>query len=148
MNINQWKQKGKIYIWKYHDNPRNYHGWHFTGDSLGCDSLIEFLTLLSSAELGTYRTLKLNHPTPNQHRVPGCKKKVLPEQKLIIERSNSSDAWEIMNLQGKLKFELGASQIDQFISGVKDVKIGNGDYSIKNLWFWWNLSGYVQRIQL
>jgi hypothetical protein len=141
MNINKWKQSGNIYIWKYRSNPRNYPGWHLNADKQGCDSLIEFLSLLSDEDSGLKRTINLSKPDSRQYNVPTSQYKVKAEAKLVIIKSPKENDFHFSYDSDKLTLNIGGSQIPEFVRGLTDVANGKGDYCIgddgQELWFWW-----------
>ncbi|MCF1423247.1 hypothetical protein [Mangrovimonas futianensis] len=48
--IEKHKVSGKVYVWTYKDNNRNYPGWNFTTDLKASESLSELLNLMSDCE--------------------------------------------------------------------------------------------------
>ncbi len=30
--VAKWRQRGRVYLWQYQENTRNYPGWHMTAD--------------------------------------------------------------------------------------------------------------------
>jgi hypothetical protein len=44
--VARWKQQGRVYLWRYKENRKNYPGWHFTADAVACNALLELFELM------------------------------------------------------------------------------------------------------
>ena len=69
---NAWKQSGRISLWRYTENQRNFPGWHLNGDADGCQSLLALLDALAADGEGS-RTVAIIAPTKTQLSVPNNK---------------------------------------------------------------------------
>jgi hypothetical protein len=69
--IDRWKQKGAAYLWRYATQRRNFPGWNFTADAVGCQSLIELIDLMLSNEWSATQTIRLHQPTDSIASLPG-----------------------------------------------------------------------------
>ena len=146
MNINQWKQKGEIYLWRYVGNPINYAGWHLSCNKEGCESFLELLGCFVGSSENAKRTVNISAPKNNQLKVPNCNGKFRSPPKLFISYdSKNNEAWDFSEETEKVALSVGKMYLEKIKSGVSDVSQGKGDYSIgekgKELWFWWSLNG-------
>jgi len=62
--INEWKQAGALYLWRYTENQRNYPGWHLAADKTGFAALTDLLTRLLRAGDAASRTTQIAPPSP------------------------------------------------------------------------------------
>ena len=142
MSVNNWKQKGNIYLWRYAGNPKNYSGWHLTGDNEGVESLLELLGLMLEENSGSNRTFRLSKPGMDITSVVGCRDRMIAESKVKF-CYEVSEATELNINPNSDDFEIviNRNSTNHLIFGLKDVKNGKGDYSTgqkqNKLWFWW-----------
>ena len=140
MHPNEWKQSGKIYLWRYESNPRNYRGWHLNCDETGCDSLTSLISSFSELEESERRTVLLSKPTSHQLAVPGCNQKALSDERLVI---GNSDQWALRSESGKTYLNICQDHIPKMIQGISEIKVGKGDRFIgkqgNEIWFWWDV---------
>jgi len=152
--VNKWKQSGKVYLWKYKENTKNYPGWHLHADDEGCASLLILIDSMKKAQFPSERTLNIKPPTPKILMVPnnrGGKAKWVTVDKIKIKAvkgDSSSEEWSLIHDHPKLFLTVGENMLKAFEKGIKDITKGKGDYSIgheketkeyepSNLWFWW-----------
>lgn len=57
---------GRVSLWRYTENERNYPGWNLNADAAGCRSLLELLDALTITGAGG-RTVTVTQPTSEQH---------------------------------------------------------------------------------
>ncbi len=69
-NVDKWKQEGRLYLWRYTENTRNYPGWHLTADDACCHSLADLIERMLSARWSSQKPLVLTPPTKEVLRVP------------------------------------------------------------------------------
>lgn len=67
--VNTWRQSGRVSLWRYTENERNYPGWNLNADAAGCRSLLELLDALTITGAGG-RMVTVTQPTSEQLRVP------------------------------------------------------------------------------
>ena len=142
MITDKWKQSGSIFLWRYEENPKNYRGWHLIADSKGVRSLMELIDLMLKSSDEARRSIKINIPTENELRVPGCKKKAISTTKFVLlKKKDNSDCWSIFEEQDAIKLEAGDNALRQLKNGLTDIQNNKGDYFIgttgHELWFWW-----------
>ncbi len=141
-----WKQSGRISLWRYTENERNYPGWNLNADSVGCKSLLELVDALVAESCGS-RTINLTEPSQAQLRVPGntggAAAWVVPV-KLRVTISDARSDWHFPQDLDPARIEFGSDWVAPLREGVASMSAGRGDYSIGNdkngslkLWFWW-----------
>jgi hypothetical protein len=138
MNLNQWKKKGSIAIWRYHPINKNFPGWHMTACTVGYHSLLEYLSLLDASPLGSYRTIKLDRPDVWS---ASSKLKKTGELKVIISLIEANDFWQLVNEEGKLFVTISKSNLNLLTDGIRMTIAGEYDFSVgktsgQHLWFW------------
>ena len=142
---NSWKQSGRISLWRYTENERNFPGWHINADSAGCESLLALLEVLS-ADGGGSRTVAIATPTKAQLDVPnnkaGLATWVAPD-KLRMTFSPNPEEWFFSSAIDPAEITVGTSWLAPLREGIAGIPNGHGDYSIGDrksglpLWFWW-----------
>ncbi|MGS1079888.1 hypothetical protein [Pseudoxanthomonas beigongshangi] len=140
-----WRQSGRISLWRYTENERNYPGWHFNADAAGCHSLVALLDALSRDGEGT-RTVSISAPTNDQLRVPNNKSGLAAWQapdKLKVILSARPDDWSFPPAIEPAVVTLGTSWLAPLSEGIQGIAKGRGDHAIgskdHHLWFWWCL---------
>ncbi|MCV6622880.1 MAG: hypothetical protein OIF51_14140 [Cellvibrionaceae bacterium] len=138
MEPNQWNQKGKIYLWSYEGNPKNYSGWHLHCDKDGAASLAELISSFSNVSEACHRTVVLSRPNEQQLRVPNCSAKAMSDKKLVVSKQGK---WGIESKDGKTYFCFDAEHLSKLVDAILGIPDGKGDFNIGTkgnwLWFWW-----------
>ena len=152
--VNTWKQSGKIYLWKYEENTKNYPGWHLHANNEGCASLQELIELMVKAKFSSERTISIIPPTAKILMVPnnkGGKAKWLSVDRIkvkFVKGESDSEEWSLQHKHPQLFLTIGENKLKALEKGIKDIAKGKGDYSIgykeettdsepSCLWFWW-----------
>jgi len=140
----QWRQAGKVNLWRYVDEPKNYRGWHFAADAAGCDSLLELISLMDAATYTAKQTVMLTRPSIVQTQVPGYAGRHQSYGRWHVHHSKTKFAlrhWRLIASGDEVTLELGTAHLDKLRQGFEDVRRGSGDYCIgeegMDLWFWW-----------
>lgn len=138
MNLNDWKLKGSISIWRYEPLKKNFPGWHMTATHDGYDSILSLIELLEASPFGSKRTIELVAPDAWS---ASSELKKTAEQKVIIYLVESDSHWLLESIDGKLHLKLGLSSLSCFRKGILDARNGKYDFSVggtkgQNLWFW------------
>ena len=149
-NVERWRQKGEVFLWRYRDKPRNFPGWHLTASAEGAASLLELLRLMRDARYASKQIVTISDPTPRILRVPNYIRGV--GQWRSAERWQLSYAkgraepgeWKLVFTGKELQLSVGETYLLKLIKGVEDVSRGIGDYSISGddagfhecIWFW------------
>ena len=142
-SVNSWKQSGRISIWRYTENERNYPGWHLNADRVGCQSLLALLDALVADGAGS-RSIAITPPTKTQLGVPnnrhGQAAWVAPA-KLRLTLSPVADQWSFPPDLDPAALVVGPTWLQALREGIDGIPEGRGDYSIGKgslpLWFWW-----------
>jgi hypothetical protein len=144
--VAQWKQAGRISLWRYVEHSRHFPGWHLNADQDGCQSLARLLELFSIDCAGS-RTVELAAPTEAQLRVPNNKGGLAPciaPAKLKITFSQEPDHWSFPPETEPATLAVGKIWIEAIRQGLADIPMRRGDYSVGPrqsslpLWFWWS----------
>ncbi len=138
----RWQQRGKIYLWQYTENTRNFPGWHLVVDSTASDSLAALVASLSEAQEPIHRTLQISRPTQNVLRIPnnkdGLARFSAPEKLVIYFDPTSEGLWAFEWVDDVAEWRLGANSITELGSALAnpneffDRMFGKD----KPLWFW------------
>ena len=68
--IAKWVQNGKVFLWRYTENTRNYTGWHLALDVLGGNSLLTLFSSMKVLNQPTMRTIRLSKPGSDVLAIP------------------------------------------------------------------------------
>ncbi len=138
MHLNQWNQKGKVYLWRYEGNPKNYSGWHLHCDKAGASSLAELISALTHLDSRFHRTVNLTQPTHQQLGVPNSSAKAISDTKMVVSKD---DVWSIKSEGGKTHFRFDDENMPMLLQAILGIPESKGDFSIgtkgSRLWFWW-----------
>lgn len=143
--VTKWKQQGVICLWRYQDNTKNYPGWHCTADRLGCNSILELLRLMKTAECPVRRTVRVSPPSADVLGVPNNRRarwKAAASLDLGFDRRANPDLWQLGG-DDRVILRLGLDRLAAFAAGVGGILEGKGDFSIGEeaggpvLWLWW-----------
>jgi hypothetical protein len=142
-----WKQAGRISLWRYTENERNFPGWHVTADATGCSSLISLLDAFASDNVAVSRTVEVVAPTPEILAVPNNRSGRAAwsaPTKLVLSFSTAAAQWSFPNSSDPAAFTVGSEWLALLRKGIEGIPNGLGDYSIGTqsngnlrLWFWW-----------
>ncbi len=144
MTVNDWKQTGNIYLWRYKDDAKRFSGWHMTADDEGARSLARLVDLFLASGTDAKRTIRLTIPTDRELRVPNFNRKADPAEKLVLESVAGDDSlWSLTGGDKKATLRVGRSHLPGLRRGMEDIEKGKGDYCIgeegQELWFWWRI---------
>ncbi|GJM08357.1 MAG: hypothetical protein DHS20C11_06330 [Lysobacteraceae bacterium] len=136
-----WRQKGKIYLWRYEGNEKNYPGYHFATNKSGLASFRVLLGALLEAKLGANRTIRLEQPTRDILAVPNnTRGRAVSRERLGIEKGAESQ-WQVIETTESVKIVLGEKWITEFTDMLKLVKpqvepsVGPKGSTRVNLWW-------------
>ena len=146
----RWRPDGRIYLWRYHTERRDYGGLHFTADDAGLASLARLIDLMRAATHQAVATIRLAQPGPTEWHVPTHRVRPTAMTTWTIVHAKTRFAeshWSLTVSGSEARLELGAGRLEPFARGIGDVGNGRGDYSIGgdsdddasnlDLWFWW-----------
>ena len=143
--VNQWRQDGRLYVWRYADPRRSWRGWHFTADPAGCRSIRNLLDRMHGGP-ACHRTARIEPVTEKILNVPNFGKKTVGGfEKLRIEYVPEFDDLRLEPEAAMLTMTIGARRLRKLSAAFTEVEIGNGDFGIdtsddrkSDPWmFWW-----------
>lgn len=148
--INKLKIKGKIYIWKYLENSRNYPGWNITTDKIGGENLLELIDLMKICNWSSKKSIKTIEPSNNQLNVPNNRNgraewKSAQNLTLNLNKEIEPDFWEVIDKENDIEILLGKNSLLKFENSIRRILNNDGDFAISDneeeniLYFWWNL---------
>ena len=136
-NVDKWKQQGRLYLWRYIENARNYPGLHLTADDACCHSLADLIERMLSARWSSQKSLVVTPPTKEVLSVPqnrggeaGCKS----PSNLILKYPKDKVDGEHFSLEENghaVILSAGSRKLELLKEGVLKIPKGEGDYSIK-----------------
>lgn len=148
--VNDWKQQGRVFVWRYPPHRRKHEGWHLTADAGGCDSLARLIEAMRAAPRPTRRTVRTSRATAPVWAVPnfGEPRKETPPPLTLRFEPGFTDL-TLTEEDGRLVLRIGHARADELVAALEDVGRGGGDYALAphergagpRLWFWWMLAG-------
>ena len=144
--VSAWKQVGLVYLWRYPHSSKKREGWHLTAEEAACASLIELIEAMRDAGRDSRRTITIMQPTPQIWAVPNFGKprsERLGPLTLSYERSYAD--LTLTEEGDRLVLRLGPAREEDMLTGLRDVRRGEGDYAFGPsekgaalpIWFWW-----------
>lgn len=143
--VAEWKQEGRIFVWRYPKQNKHAGEWHFTGDPVGCRSLRNLIDRMAGGG-ACHRTLKIASATAAISAVPNFgapKTGRFTTMRIAFE----PDAGDLsMDEDGdKLILTFGNKRLRALRAAFAEVEVGIGDFDIatsddrkeKGWWFWW-----------
>lgn len=143
-DIERWKNRGAISIWRYQDFPRNYYGYHLTADAQGCVFLLGLIELFRNAHYPARKVVKLAAPTSDHLAIPNCPQECIPAHTAVFRfrRDYPESHWLIGETDGQVTIDSGAIGLGDLVRGLTDITLGKGDWATGDgnhgLWFWWH----------
>jgi hypothetical protein len=146
--IQKFKVSGKVFLWKYKDNQRNYPGWNLTVDKVASPNLVDLLDLMDSCEWSTKKTLTTEEPTQAQLNVPNNQRgqagwKSAQQLTLNSRKLESDDFWAVIENNGDVEIQFGKGKLKKLRTAIAEIPLGKGDFAISDtkeeniLYFWW-----------
>lgn len=146
--IQKFKVSGKVFLWKYKDDQRNYPGWNLTVDKAASQNLVDLLDLMESCEWSTKKNLITEEPTQAQLNVPNNQHgqadwKSAQQLTLNSRKLESDDFWAVIEDNGDVEIQFGKGKLKQLRTAIAEVPLGKGDFAISDtieeniLYFWW-----------
>ena len=128
--VAEWRQEGRIFVWRYPKRSKHAGEWHFTGDPAGCRSLRNLFDRMAGGSAG-HRTLQLGQVTPAISAVPnfGEPKTDRFASMRIVFRPDANDL--VVEEDGdRLILTFGNKRIRPLRAAFAEVEIGTGDFGI------------------
>lgn len=145
--IEKFRISGKLFIWKYTENYKNYPGWNITVDNMGADKLDRLFELMINSEYPSEKQVDTYSPTDTQLNVPNNlngKASWITKLNLIYKKFEDPNYWEIKENKNELKICFGTEKLYELKNYIREIPNGKGDYAICDahenyiLYFWWN----------
>jgi len=147
--IEKFKVNGKVYIWKYIENQRNYPGWNLTVDLKASKNLSELLDLMTASDWPSKKIISTELPTETQLKIPNnniglAKWKSKPKLTLNYKKGESENHWLITETDNGVEIQFGKTKLVDLKNTINGIPKGEGDYAISDLddnnilYFWWN----------
>ncbi len=127
-SIERIKKEGKIYVWKYTENTRNYPGWNISFDNEGFDFLIKLLKLMKDSQ---WPSKKLIHTDPPIKEVLsgvnnlGGKAGWRTIKQLSLQYKKNSpetNLWRLTEENQVLVISIGFNMLVEFIKAIRDTQ--------------------------
>lgn len=145
--INKLKIKGKIYIWKYLENSRNYPGWNITADKIGGENLLELIDLMKTCKWSSKKSIQTIEPSNNQLNVPHNRNgraewKSARNLTLNLKKEIEPDFWEVIDNENDIEIILGKNSLLKLENSIRRILNNDGDFTISDndeeniLYFW------------
>lgn len=148
--IEKYKPKGRIYIWKYTEKYSKFESWHFTLDQEGANSLSILLDLMKESQYPSKKNVAATYPGRDQLDVPNylngkAKWVSKPYVTFSFKKYENENYWEIKENADSIELRFGYDKLLELKKAIQDIPKGKGDYGIcdanenKSLMIWWNL---------
>ena len=138
---------GRICLWQYRDNPREYMGFHLSADAPGCTQLLPLLANLAKARTPQIANIVLDPPSPGVLAIPtrrvGSSAIIgYRHWELLVDPRFPPERLHFTVVTDRVRTELSPVQVESMAGGVEDMRALRGDYPIGDdeahqLWFWW-----------
>lgn len=146
--IEQFRHKGRLFIWNFHPENRNSPGWNLTGDTEGCSSLMELLEHMQGASFSSRKTIAIERATARQVKViTGAKPYKWVTELHLQYKKGEPQLWYTEEKEERLHITFGEREIDLLQTALQRIIKGEGDFAIGDsgqqhlLYFWWFLEG-------
>lgn len=143
--VSEWVQEGRLYIWRYADPNRDWRGWHFAADPLGCRSVRNLLDRMQGGE-PSHRALRLEKVTEAILSVPNYGRKSAGSfDRLRIAYLPELEELQLSAEGDLLRMSVGGRRLRKLSAAFAEVETGGGDFGIvpsddrkADTWmFWW-----------
>ncbi len=144
--VNDWKQHGKLSLWRYKNISKGLSGIHLHGDTASILSLLELFEAFKQSDNG-YRTINLVSTSSAVASMPRPTKPYDSYSKVKLNYSDGCIGILITINGDVLEIELGNSGINKLTHAFQKYNNGEDDFCIhadihgggKNdiyIWFW------------
>ncbi|HEV2599026.1 hypothetical protein [Sphingopyxis sp.] len=143
--VAEWRQEGRIFVWRYPKRSKHAGEWHFTGDPAGCRSICDLIDRMGG-ESACHRTLKIAPVTAAIATVPNFGEPKA-DRFATMRVAFEPDAGDLsMEADGdKLILTFGNKRLHTLRAAFAEVEVGIGDFGVatsddrkeKGWWFWW-----------
>jgi hypothetical protein len=148
--IEKLKISGRVYIWKYADNDRNYPGWNITVDNLASEELSVLFDMMGQCEWSTNKKILATRPTDQEIGTPNNRNgiaKWTTKSKIVfsLKTNTTPDYWATTETVDELEISFGKEKLRGLWDAIINIPKGKGDHSIADkddnniLTFWWRV---------
>jgi hypothetical protein len=143
--VSEWRQEGRLFVWRYPGFRQAWRGWHFTADPVGCRSVRNLLDRMFGGE-ACHRTLRIEPVTRAVLRVPNFGDKAAGVfTKLRIDYDPAFQDLRIVPDGEALTMTIGDRRLRKLAAAFAQMEAGGGDFGIATSdnskadpWmFWW-----------
>jgi hypothetical protein len=150
----KWKLSGKLFLWTYLENKKNYPGWNLSLDNSAVISLLDLLKKMNESKWPSSKSIVVCPPSKKILKGPnnrdGRAKCYSPKSFRIKYNKDSVPPryWNLELLESCLTLSVGHIKLDELRKSIEDINNGLDDYSIgpddlsdsdSRLWFWGTL---------
>jgi hypothetical protein len=120
----RWKQRGRIYLWRYLENQRNYPDWHLSLDSAALASLGALFRFLNEDQTRCHRIFAISPPVAEILHVPnnrdGKARYTSPAKLRLSYDPGATEGWILAEGGDPLEWKLGPSGLRQVLQFLSD----------------------------
>jgi hypothetical protein len=111
--MDNWKQTGRLFFWRFTENTRNFPGWHFMVDRAASISIAALLRSMSKSASSCSRTIVVSLPTTEVLSIPNNRNSqcVAPERIRIESGLSASEAWTLVEDGALVHWRLGTQSM-------------------------------------
>lgn len=111
--VDNWKQSGRLFFWRFTENTRNFPGWHFMVDHAASNSVAVLLRAMAQSESPCSRTVVVSLPTAEVLSVPNNRQSqcVAPERLRIELAISDARSWLLTEDGAVVHWHLGADRL-------------------------------------
>ena len=113
----EWKQTGKLYLWRYLENTRNYSGWNIAFNRECRESMMSLVSKILKNRVASIDILKISKPTRKVLRIPnnmhGKAKWESPSRLIFVYNGENSQDWSIIFERGIMVWVLGLKYLKE-----------------------------------
>lgn len=142
-----YSPKGRVLLWKFGPEHRNYIGWNLTADEEGCTFLVELLEgMQASAMPPSARITTVPATTPLVKAVTGSRPLMTVSRLILHYRKGEPQLWITGEEEGALVITFGDREVALLQTALLRVVKGESDFAIGDekddqlLYFW----GYLE----
>jgi hypothetical protein len=144
--VDKWKQEGRVYLWRYLQNTRNYPGWHLSADQAFGRRFGDLIQIMLNSPYNSQKALTITAPTKEILSVPnnqGGRSAWESPKSFVIKHQKAENFNDLANLEESSEtvvLTAGRQQLGLLGNCVSKILEGDNDYAIEigdtQLWFW------------
>ena len=138
--IDKWVQNGKVFLWRYTENTRNYPGWHLALDFPAANSLLTLFSLMKGLNQPTMRTIRLSKPGSDVLAIPNNRRSgIVSKDKVRVNWTpDRKDEWSIDEPNDEVIMRLGERVLANIENAIQNPsKAFDTTIAMEPiLWFW------------